>query len=335
MIYNCCNYVNAYYNNHDLNSVDGVELAIASVWLGSKANSNFKRLDKIVLTARHLWPTYKSKSNIANANARPAGITGYRKCDREYYSCIEMDILQSLGFQLDLADDYPQKYITKFINKMTETCDAFRANLKKMKTTCDVAMSFANQIANITPMMINREPSVLAAGCLYISNNFKPILNKENWWKIIENCEDLKEKTMVDTADLIYDILKYSQNHWALVQQLQLQQQARNMQNPSSNILGQTGHTHQIGTDHQSSSSYKTINSPYSNYSSASNQTSGFFSNGSSPHSSMVSLPSMLSPMSSGFSQPINKMKTESQKVMKEEENWEKRSEGAVRGQGG
>lgn len=305
LIYNCCNYVNAYFNMNTISSVDSLDLAIAAVWLSSKSSSNFKRLEKIVLSARHLYSREK-------------------KCDKNHYSCIEMDILQALGFQVDLADDYPQKYITSFMTRMTEKCDAFRANSKKSKTLCDVALQFANVISNLTPLMINREACVLAASCLYISNSFKPILNIKDWWKVIEGCEDVKESKITSTADLIYDVVRYSQNNWQLVQILHVQNQMQQ----GYNIKEQAGLVGSCGK-------LKTINSPYSNYSSASNQTSGFISNGSSPHSrtgSLVGLPSMLSPASSTLSQPINKMKTDSQKTPGDD-NWDKtshKSEGAV-----
>lgn len=276
LICNCSFYVNAFYNHHLINSVEALDLAIVCIWLATKVNSNFKRLDKILLTAKNVY-----KVEL--------------KSDRGYYTQLESQILQSLGFALDLADDTPQNYIIKYNQHLGKTCDAFKANLR-IKTIFEVAMQLANTITWVTPLPLNRDSSHLAAACLFIANKFNRIMNRSQWWLEIENCSDLTEKKLFELSDLVFDVLKYHKNGWCYQPGVNCM---LSMASKQRETLAQRTNL---------ANNEKIINSPFSNYSSTSNQTSGFMSNGSSPHSSMVSLPSVMSPCSttSGFS--INKM---------------------------
>jgi len=298
LICNCSFYVNAFYNHHPINSVDTLDLAIVCIWLATKVNSNFKRLDKILLTAKNIY-----KVNL--------------KSDRSYYIQLESQILQSLGFDFALADDYPQRYILNYNQYLAKTCEAFKANLK-VKTTFEVGLQLANSITWLTPLPLNRESSHLAAACLFVANKFNRILNRDNWWQQIEGCKNLDERTLFMISDLIYDVLKYHRNGWSYQPGVNcmlsvLQQGKRENLTPAQRAINLHNE--------------KVINSPFSNYSNTSNQTSGFISNGSSPHSSMVSLPSMMSPCSttSGFS--INKMLDPDEIIVKEEQNISKSSQ--------
>jgi hypothetical protein len=99
IIYTSTNYINAFYNNNIIDSISGIELSIVAVHLACKTQSAFKRLEKVHLFANHFF-----KVRIPY--------------NRDRFAEIEMDILQSLGFQLAIADDYPQKHIYQFIPKM-------------------------------------------------------------------------------------------------------------------------------------------------------------------------------------------------------------------------
>lgn len=195
VIYTANNFINCYFNSHGVNSVESIDLAIVAVFLSCKINSTFKRLEKIIITARSCF-----KST--------------RKLDKTFYATIEMMILQSLGFELSIVDDIPHRYIYQFMPIMKEKFKSFKFNDKKMKFICTSALSFATSVVNSTPIMINRDSCLVAAACLYISNSFKSFLNISDWWKHIPGCQNFTEKNLTDTADLVFDVIKYSQNNW-------------------------------------------------------------------------------------------------------------------------
>jgi len=262
----CINYINSYYNFHDLNSsncADQVDLAIATVWLASK-RSNFRKLERIVLAARNAFRLEK-------------------KCDLKFYSLIELDILSSLGFRLDLADDYPQKYILawKFEaqNRINENNKINEINNQEIQTY-ETALELANQLTKISPISVNRDSVLIAAGCLHISHCFT--FDKFNLTNL-----PWSEKKILKISNLIYDFLKYSQNSWALASQVQFQ--INNVSEVS--VLNdyvpdkkrskdlKTAQNEIVRLDENEKNVSINVNSPYSNYS---NPTSGFISDSSS-----------------------------------------------------
>lgn len=193
--YTSNNFINAYYNSHCTMSVDPMHLAIQCVHLACKTQSTFKRLEKLVLVARLCF-----KKTIT--------------FDKNRFSEIEMDILQSSGFQLQDMEDYPHKYIYKFKPEMAKNYDVFKASDKKMMTLCHCAILLATKLVEACPIMLNRNSATLAAACLYISNGFKDILNIKEWWRNIDGCTSLTEKLLQEESDLVFDAVKHSQNHW-------------------------------------------------------------------------------------------------------------------------
>lgn len=195
IIYTSNNYITAFYNNHSISSVDKYTLAIQCVQLACKTQSTFKRLEKLVMAARQCFRTQI-------------------KLDRHHYADVEMMVLQSIGFQMHLSDDYPQKYIYQFKPIMIEKFKCFKANEKKMNTLCHCAIHIATLLVESSPIMLNRESSVVAAACILVANNFKPVMEISDWYKFIIGCENLDVRTLKETADLVFDTLKYNQVNW-------------------------------------------------------------------------------------------------------------------------
>ena len=192
IIYTSYNFITAFYNNHDIGTVDQLTLAIQCVQLACKTQSTFKRLEKLVIAARSCFKT-------------PI------RLDRHHYADVEMMVLQSIGFQMQLADDYPHKYIYQFKPIMIEKFKCFKANEKKMLTLCHCAIHIATILVESSPIMLNRESSTVAAACILVANNFKPVMEISDWFKYIIGCENLDVKTLKETADLVFDTLKYRQ----------------------------------------------------------------------------------------------------------------------------
>jgi len=238
ILYTANNFINGYYNSHDINLIDPMDLAITCVFLSCKTNSTFKRLEKVILAAKNCFRIEK-------------------KANRKYFSHIEMMILQSIGFELTVADDIPHRYIYQFMPVMRERYESFKSRDREMKTLCSIALTFANNLITTTPIMINRESCVIAAACIYISNSFKSILNIEKWWKNIAGCENLPEKHLLDTADLLYDLIKYSQNNWCLAQSSLSPQSISHISSPSS-----TYSTSGVGSSNGSSPLQPNLTSP-------------------------------------------------------------------------
>jgi len=196
IIYTSYNFITAFYNNHAIGTVDQLTLAIQCVQLACKTQSTFKRLEKLVIAARSCFKT-------------PI------RLDRHHYADVEMMVLQSIGFQMQLADDYPHKYIYQFKPIMIEKFKCFKANEKKMLTLCHCAIHIATILVESSPIMLNRESSTVAAACILVANNFKPVMEISDWFKYIIGCENLDVKTLKETADLVFDTLKYNQVNWA------------------------------------------------------------------------------------------------------------------------
>lgn len=196
IIYTSYNFITAFYNNHAVGTVDQLTLAIQCVQLACKTQSTFKRLEKLVIAARSCFKT-------------PI------RLDRAHYADVEMMVLQSIGFQMQLADDYPHKYIYQFKPIMIEKFKCFKANEKKMLTLCHCAIHIATILVESSPIMLNRESSTVAAACILVANNFKPVMEISDWFKYIIGCENLDVKTLKETADLVFDTLKYNQVNWA------------------------------------------------------------------------------------------------------------------------
>jgi len=196
IIYTSYNFITAFYNNHAIGTVDQLTLAIQCVQLACKTQSTFKRLEKLVIAARSCFKT-------------PI------RLDRHHYADVEMMVLQSIGFQMQLADDYPHKYIYQFKPIMIEKFKCFKANEKKMLTLCHCAIHIATILVESSPIMLNRESSTVAAACILVANNFKPVMEISDWYKYIIGCENLDVKTLKETADLVFDTLKYNQVNWA------------------------------------------------------------------------------------------------------------------------
>jgi len=225
--YTSNNFINAYYNSHCTQSVDPVFLAIQCVHLACKTQSTFKRLEKLVLAARNCF-----KQQILFCKQR--------------FAEIEMDILQSTGFQLLDIEDYPHKHIYNFKPIMAKKYDVFKASEKKMSTLCHCAILLATRLVEACPIMLNRNSPVLAAACLYVSNGFKDILNIKEWWKNVDGCECLSEKVLHEEADLVFDVVKHSSSDWIETIQHQVspmeQLQLGNLSNNGLPLKGTVGH---------------------------------------------------------------------------------------------
>jgi len=117
----------------------------------------------------------------------------------------------------------------------------------------------------------------------------------------IENCENITQKQISDMTDLIFDVLKYSENSWALVQEVE--NEIKN-----NKIVAETGtaqHDQQTKfnddddevekkedkNEKPQKNEIQNLNSPPSTYS---NPTSGFASNDSSPNSKGFTKPDLL-----------------------------------------
>ena len=196
IIYTSYNFISAFYNNHAIGTVDQLTLAVQCVHLACKSQSNFKRLEKLVQMARVRFQ---------------AAIF----LDKNHYADIEMMVLQSIGFQMQIADDYPHKYIYQFNSIMKEKFKCFKANEKKMLTLCHCAIYISTILVETSPIMLNRESSTVAAACILVANDFKPVMEIGDWWKYLTGCEKLEYKELKETSDLIFDTLKYNQVNWA------------------------------------------------------------------------------------------------------------------------
>lgn len=196
IIYTSYNFISAFFNNHAIGTVDQLTLAIQCVHLACKSQSNFKRLEKLVQMARSRFQ---------------AAIF----LDKNHYADIEMMVLQSIGFQMQIADDYPHKYIYQFNSIMKEKFKCFKANEKKMLTLCHCAIHISTILVETSPIMLNRESSTVAAACILVANDFKPVMEIADWWKYLTGCEKLEYKELKETSDLIFDTLKYNQVNWA------------------------------------------------------------------------------------------------------------------------
>jgi len=200
IIYTSTNYINAFYNNNIIDSISGIELSIVAVHLACKTQSAFKRLEKVHLFANHFF-----KVRIPY--------------NRDRFAEIEMDILQSLGFQLAIADDYPQKHIYQFIPKMSEKHTIFKERAREMKIVCSIALELATTLIMATPLMYNRDSSVIAVACIFIANKFKPIFDIPRWWTYLPELINTEESTIKDLADLIFDALRYAKTSWSQFEQ--------------------------------------------------------------------------------------------------------------------
>lgn len=196
IIYTSYNFISAFYNNHAIGTVDQLTLAVQCVHLACKSQSNFKRLEKLVQMARTRFHA-------------PILL------DKNHYADIEMMVLQSIGFQMQIADDYPHKYIYQFNSIMKEKFKCFKANEKKMLTLCHCAIHISTILVETSPIMLNRESSTVAAACILVANDFKPVMEISDWWKYLTGCENLEFKELKETSDLIFDTLKYNQVNWA------------------------------------------------------------------------------------------------------------------------
>lgn len=218
VIYTASNFVNAYYNSHVIDSVNAIELAIVCVHLACKTQSAFKRLEKILIIANHFFKTRMP-------------------LDRCYFAEIEMQILQSIGFQLIIADDYPHRYIYQFLPQMSEKHESFKEKEGEMKMICTCALNLATTLVSSTPIMYNRESCHIAAACIYISNKFQHLLSIPEWWKAVPGCENFSEALLKDLADLIFDTIKYINTNWTYVEDFREKTSAFNSpQYPLSNV---------------------------------------------------------------------------------------------------
>jgi len=84
-----------------------------------------------------------------------------------------------------------------------------------MKIVCSCALELATTLIMATPLMYNRESTLIAVACILIANKFKPILGIDKWWSYLPELENTEEITIRDLADLIFDSLRYSKTQWS------------------------------------------------------------------------------------------------------------------------